>query len=121
MITVKNIKDGISDDDIYIGRTNKRYGLIGSPLCNPYKLTHFSREESIRRYTTYLLNHCKEDDNPIYIEIQRLVNLIKEGKDINLVCWCHPLPCHGDIIKKVVEKLYEYSLQREDRNQPQGE
>ena len=36
-------------------------------------------------------------------EGRRLRGLYKRGEHITLMCWCHPLPCHADVIKKVIE------------------
>lgn len=79
------------DGAVYIGR--------GSPWGNPYShleskdpsvILVESREESILRYKEHL------DRNP------HLVRSIKEelrGKD--LVCFCAPSACHGDVILEI--------------------
>jgi tryptophan synthase alpha subunit len=35
-------------------------------------------------------------------ELQRIKNLA-EKQDVNLVCFCAPKSCHGDIIKEIIE------------------
>jgi hypothetical protein len=32
-----------------------------------------------------------------------LLELYKEKGKLELVCWCNPLACHGDIIKEYLE------------------
>jgi len=36
------------------------------------------------------------------LEVFRLARLAKKG-DLYLGCWCAPLPCHGDVVKKAIE------------------
>lgn len=70
-------------DAVYIGRPSK-WG-------NPFEVgKDGTREEVIKRYWDML--YTKPD----------LVDQIKaelKGKD--LVCWCAPRPCHGDVILEV--------------------
>ena len=84
MPKVLNRKDsGIPEGAVYIGR--------GSVYGNPYRITPtVPREEAIRLYKALL------ERNP------ELVALVKEelrGKD--LVCFCAPKACHGDILLEV--------------------
>lgn len=76
-------KDVIPKDAVYIGRPSK-WG-------NPFPMsTYASREEVILRYKEYLYGNTK------------LLNEIKQelkGKD--LVCFCSPKPCHGDILLEI--------------------
>lgn len=30
-----------------------------------------------------------------------LLKALDELKDRDLVCWCHPLPCHGDVLHRL--------------------
>ncbi len=73
-------------DAIYIGR--------GSPYGNPFIIGRDgTREEVCRKYEEMLLN------NPT------LIQMIKEklkGKD--LICFCYPEQCHGDILIKVANE-----------------
>lgn len=91
-------------NDIYIGR--------GSPLGNPFthlplnKTTAFihvdTRNDAVEKYREYIvkeiLNSCS---------IQKAVEEIKckarEG-DVNLVCWCMPKLCHGEILSRLITK-----------------
>lgn len=63
----------------YIGR--------GSPWGNPYRIgLDGDRETVIRKYHTYLRRTPE-----LLAEIYRL-----RGHD--LVCFCAPMPCHGDVL-----------------------
>lgn len=65
---------------IYVGRPSK-YG-------NPYKAgKDGTRQEVIQKYKVHALKEIQKD--PEWITPLR-------GKD--LVCWCHPLDCHADIL-----------------------
>lgn len=71
-------RDGRPAGSVYIGRPTK-WG-------NPFPLgQHLSRAEVVERYEEWL---CTE--GPI-ADIGEL-----RGKD--LVCWCAPLQCHGDVL-----------------------
>lgn len=107
MINVLNKhKDNIPSNSIYIGR--------GSPLGNIY--THIntnhkdalfktsSREESIYKYEKYLINQILLGNPNICHAINDLIIKYKRGEDINLICFCSPLKCHGEVIKRVVEE-----------------
>ena len=92
-------------NDIYIGR--------GSILGNPF--THkelnqskarfkcSTREEAIESYRDYLLAKIAEKDKEICAELNRIYQLAKKG-DVNLVCYCFPKRCHGEIIKELIEE-----------------
>lgn len=90
--------------DVYIGR--------GSPLGNPYtgtkelkytKATYqsSSRESSIMEYKEYLNNKINEKDELICNELNRIYEMSLNG-GVNLVCYCKPKPCHGDVIKEII-------------------
>ena len=51
-----------------------------------------SREEAIECYREYITNG----------EGKHLLNDLWELKDKILGCWCHPEPCHGDILIELV-------------------
>lgn len=102
MIKVVNKKTHIpTANDVYIGRP--------SPLGNPYPLPQYSRDESIRRYKGEFLRmmELKQNTNHLNyvncrIELLKIYNMHLKG-EVNLVCWCAPLACHGDVIKRFIE------------------
>jgi hypothetical protein len=79
--------------DVYIGRPSK----WGNPFSHKddtiaeFKVD--SRDESVEKYEEYLLQN------------QELFNSLHELKYKTLGCWCKPQRCHGDILKKYVDKL----------------
>lgn len=81
--TVVNVRNG-GVCDIYVGRP--------SPWGNPFVANRDgTREEVIEKYRTWL---ARRPDL-----IARLGEL--QGK--RLGCWCHPLPCHADILAELAD------------------
>ena len=80
--------------DVYIGRP--------SPLGNPYPVTN-GRDKCIAQYQswfdTQILTKGKARN-----EIIQIYRLVKAGHKVNLVCWCAPQACHGDVIKSFLEE-----------------
>jgi hypothetical protein len=72
--------------DIYIGR--------GSKWGNPFVIgKDGNREEVISKYEAYIMSPRGE----------HLRKALPELIDKTLGCWCSPKPCHGDILKQMVE------------------
>ncbi len=73
-------KDKIPEDAVYIGRPS----IFG----NPYIVgIDGSRTEVIEKYRRYLaLNTSLREE------------VIKQLKGKDLVCWCSPKQCHGDVL-----------------------
>ena len=102
MIKVVNkYKHTPTEHDVYIGR--------GSPFGSPFshlKSTHDiykvdTREEAIDAFKTYLERETSEDTH-----LKRKLDGLRERtktEDINLVCFCKPKACHGDVIKEYLE------------------
>lgn len=80
---------------IYIGR--------GSPLGNPYIIgKHGTRDEVIDKYEIYLKQKIAENDRQIVDALSGIAELGQQYHGVNLICFCKPCRCHGDIIKKIV-------------------
>lgn len=102
MITVVNkYKHTPTENDVYIGRSS----VLGNPftsiqdrqtkaefICN-------NREESVESFKQYILNKIYTKDLKICDELNRIYKM----KEVNLVCFCKPKSCHGDIIKEIIE------------------
>ncbi len=109
-----------TDKDVYIGRR--------SPLGNIYSHMHgtlaqyrvVNREEAIEKYESYLRNKIKLKDPAIIKELNRIYSLATNGQ-VNLVCYCAPRNCHGEVIKKlVVEKMLQAEKKQNDLNTNQA-
>tara|TARA_R100001510_G_scaffold50995_1_gene50428 strand:+ start:1167 stop:1424 length:258 start_codon:yes stop_codon:yes gene_type:complete len=81
MARVKHIREVKESNDVYIGR--------GSKWGNPYVIgKDGNRDEVIEKYRLYI------ERTP------ELLCAISELKGKNLVCFCKPQRCHGDILLK---------------------
>lgn len=69
--------------DIYIGRPSK----WGNPFIIGKDGT---RNDVIKKYEEWIINQSE------------LINALPELKNKILGCWCKPLPCHGDILLKLL-------------------
>ena len=87
---------------VYIGRACRGYPQ--SPLANPHKVADHGRGNTLGLYREWLREALKDLEHPATREIIRLAHLVLK-EDVVLLCWCSPAPCHGDIVKKAVEKL----------------
>jgi hypothetical protein len=107
MINVVNIKTHVKkagETDIYIGR--------GSVLGNPFshktgtlaEVVCASREEAIEKYKSYFEEQIKDADGKFINELRRIYVLSRQT-DVNLMCFCYPLACHGNIIKDFLSKF----------------
>lgn len=84
--------DAIPPGAVYIGRPS----IFG----NPYRIgKSMTRETVIGLYRNYFKMRLRTDP-----DFKKAVDSLK-GKD--LVCWCAPLSCHGDVI---VEYLRNQNL-----------
>jgi len=100
---------------IYIGRPN----TLGNPY--PTKVSNFkengiyTHEESMKKYQEYIKKELKNENSKIYKLIGQLSKRIKEGKEVQLNCWClskkiekiedieeNNIKCHGEIIAKEI-------------------
>lgn len=81
--------DQIPPNAVYIGRPS----IWGNPFIISWTLT---RKDVVTMYKTYLLS------SP---ELLKKAREELVGKD--LVCFCAPLPCHGDILLEVANTLLD--------------
>ena len=82
--------------DIYIGRGSK-WGNPFTHISDRYTLAKYivsTRQESILAYKEWITNG----------DGQYLLEDLSELKGKRLGCWCHPKPCHGDILMELVNK-----------------
>lgn len=65
---------------------------------NPYPITKdCTRELSIKKYREYFYKRIKTD-------VKFKEEVLKLAGE-TLICWCAPLPCHGDVIIEYLESL----------------
>ena len=73
-------------DDVYIGR--------GSKWGNPFRIgEHGTREGVVQRYACMI------------VENDELLAQVHELKGKNLICYCAPKLCHGDVLKEIADSI----------------
>lgn len=88
---------GIPKGAVYIGRGSKWGNPFTSIQGRNTKASEVvgSREEAIEKYRQWLWNNIQAGE----IQLQELADL--HGKD--LVCFCAPKPCHGDVLERAAK------------------
>lgn len=100
-ITIYNKSLNYPNNSIYIGR--------GSPLGNPFshipnkgKFPVDTREEAIIAYRDWIKEKLENKISLYYKEYQRLKDILKRDGELNLLCYCVPLPCHGTVLVELL-------------------
>lgn len=106
-----NLKDWMNEpNNVYIGRKcvvfafnnngmKERFPKEDSIWANPFKIdSNNDRDAVIEKYKRYINEKLNNNDG-LFLE---LLNLL--GK--NLGCWCHPEPCHGDVLLELLRDAY---------------
>jgi hypothetical protein len=96
-------------NNVYIGRrgvillepegggTKRRFPEQDSIWANPFKIDkNGTREDVIAKYEAYIREKLNKDST--------LVEELLKLKGKTLGCWCHPDPCHGDVLIKLIEE-----------------
>ena len=79
---------------VYVGRP--------SPLGNPWQLGRDgSREQVIARYRRWLWQRLQQPGSPQRQALEELLGHARR-QPLVLQCWCHPLPCHAEVIRKAL-------------------
>lgn len=98
IIKIKNLKKEkpINVYDIRVDRT--------SVLGNPFFMNNESeRVEVCKKYEEYFHKQLKINEE-FKKELDRIIQLYKKYKELNLFCWCFPKKCHVETIKNHIEK-----------------
>ena len=101
-----NLKEWFDDyeNNYYIGSAGivfinkERFPKKTSLFHNPFKIDKDNtREDVIKKYKKYIKQKIKNDN--------KFKNELLNLKNKNLGCWCHPEPCHGDVLLKIIKKI----------------
>lgn len=93
-ITVGQVRTENADRQfkVYVGRP--------SSLGNPYQIgLDGDRQECIAKYTLWLDDQLTDPMSPASRKLAQLLRLVKRNGSLVLLCWCHPEPCHADVIR----------------------
>lgn len=108
-ISVVNLRTYRLQDYFYIGRPGKGQTSI---LGNPFKMDKYSRKEAISMYRRWLWEqHIKPwletgIESDIVVELIAIAEMNKEY-EVKLGCFCHPQPCHGEVIISAVRFMQQ--------------
>lgn len=86
----------VQDCDVYIGRGMYMGGwkLPKSKWANPFKI---DRKMEKRAGALHAVDRYKK----WIVSRPELMKSIHELKGKRLGCWCHPFPCHGDVLAEL--------------------
>jgi len=108
-IRLGNKRANASSKPVY-GETVVHIDSTNPVLGNPYILRdhrdHAARANVISRYKVKyendIANHGQMDR-----ATHDLAKKVRNGERLILMCWCHPLPCHGNLIVGQVQRLLQ--------------
>ena len=84
-------RHGLPLGAVHIGRAMPRYGLRASKWANKFMVERDgTRDEVIALYERWL-----HDERP------DLMVALPELRGVDLVCWCAPKRCHGDVLVRL--------------------
>lgn len=95
---------------------DRSHPILGNRHVLKNRLDHVERAKRLDEYRRDL-DRDFERHGPMYQILLDLARRVVAGEDIVFLCWCKPLPCHGDIL---AEKVYQLAAQivdgREERS-----
>lgn len=84
--------------------------MSSSVLGNPFAINKDGdRKEVVEKYRKWLWSEFKKKSE-VYQELVRIAKKVKAGDSVQLACWCKPLACHGDVVKKCIEWMIKEKL-----------
>lgn len=110
-VKVVHIRDSLKTvgyKAVYVGRGNSRDPRMeNAGLGNPFKLgSNEPRGATIQRFKQWCWKEYH--NNPTYKEkLDSLARRVKNGENIELVCFCKPNSCHGDVLKNFIDWLVD--------------
>jgi hypothetical protein len=97
-VVKRGTSTAVGAERVYVGR--------GSPLGNPYPMQDQSPHERTRvciACEEHMRLEINNNNRLIVNELERILNIVKSGTDVELECFCAPLQCHGDYLKQCIE------------------
>jgi hypothetical protein len=114
VVNVKTCKDIGKHGDVYIGRGNARFKE--SIFANPFPIGRcvvndepevFTRDGCITRFEKYIINGETVNVNGKTYRGHFARDALKDLTHAKrLICYCFPLNCHGDVLKRLVSGIY---------------
>ena len=114
VLNIDRLDYKVTPGAVYIGRAMPQYGLPGSKWCNPFEIDKYDRVEVINKFKLWLYATPEGRARLIaeytlsagYVADLNgpLINYIHELRGRDLVCWCAPEPCHGDVLLQLANE-----------------
>lgn len=115
----------------YIKRQNEIAVYIGNPellsaekagtdiirltnLACPYPIGMDDRAEVCTMYELWLNEKIEDNRCPEFKSFKKIIESAKMG-NIALLCWCHPLPCHADVLADKIRSILSMKEQTEEK------
>lgn len=93
---------GVQAPEGYIKVPCDRRSVLGNPFVMHIES---QRGQVCDQYHNWLFKQHEERNPAVNQELQRLITMYREGKNIALTCWCAPKRCHCESIKSMVISL----------------
>jgi len=72
----------------------------GSPLGNRFHMQNESQRERVcGQYAVWFRDQVGSGNESVLGELRRILSMLREGKNIELLCWCFPKRCHAETIR----------------------
>lgn len=97
--------------DVYIGRPSKWGNPYSHKQGTKARYLVASRDEAIKAYKRHLWDQI----NSGAINLEELAAL--SGKTLG--CWCHPKPCHGEVILAAADWAHDQLVGEYEQQQDQ--
>lgn len=76
-----------------------------SPVGNPFHMKVESERNLVcEKYEQYFSKQMLDETSELHKYVSLMEIAYNEGDNINLWCWCAPLRCHAETIKKYIER-----------------
>jgi len=119
-VRIGNIRSG---EQIDHGEIAVRVDRANPVLGNPHKM---QRRQDLRERERVIADYAdtleadRISDGPMSRACAELAARVKAGEGLVLMCWCAPLPCHGDVIAKAIMRLAQEDRQQNSRQDIKG-
>lgn len=114
----KRNKTVVYPDDLMVIDIDRSNPVLGNPVYLEDKDDDLERESVITQYRKHFNDEFAKNGELVK-QIYQLVELVRSGKKIALQCWCHPKPCHGNVIVEKINSLIGESMTQAVREIPE--
>jgi len=105
VVNVVNIRTATEEELAtahYVGRP--------SPLGNPFSAKEHGRDEALSKYEDWLNLQYFNGNQEVIERLHSLAIQLKDTGTITLSCWCHPKPCHADLVGRAISNMIKRNL-----------